>query len=691
MAVTVTDDHTQLISGDDQTGIIADETVVGNVGSNDTNFKVQGTGAAVGQFKAAGVGGMGRDLGGTPEDFSDRHVYCWVNNLDVIETDANSGLRIRVFTTGTDILNNFGEWKTGGRDNRRIFIERFVLTCIDCRRPFDFITGTEPDIASIDGVAQIVNASTGSGQNTWFLDEIKHGSKITIVGGTAADPGVSSEVATDDESDGRGCFKDAGGTFYIVTGIEIGNTADVESIFRDEAEVWVFEDQNVKNDFMTLTFLGNSGAATQNQRFGTSSGTGTAKEGSGGNIFVSAGVTPFQIVAIDANADVEMFGCIFIGPSALRDDPLRNFKQEDNSGALFIDDTTDANDSTANDVAPFPAGAGDNDAGYFGSDRIFPLLKVNTGTAGVGAYTVTWEYSTSAGWAALTDLSDGTGAFKTTGLQTVSYAIPDDWAKRTVDGDSRFWIRARRDAGTVTTDPLITQCFVSQGSNVRLEASSVEAIRCTFSQMETIRVRNGAFLKKSVITDSVAPAKHAALDLGSADPAADTVRDLTIQNCSKGILLKGSGNTTYNFRNIKFSGNTNDVRVDFGAGDTVTINILEGGDTPTIDNVNGSTVTINNAVNLNVTVRDTAGVAVQNARVGIFRDDDNTQLMNELTDIAGLATESFNFVSNTAVSVRVRKGSGGGTDYTPVNSPQTITSSGLDLTITVIEDTNNAN
>ena len=130
----------------------------------------------------------------------------------------------------------------------------------------------------------------------------------------------------------------------------------------------------------------------------------------------------------------------------------------------------------------------------------------------------------------------------------------------------------------------------------RLEASTVEAIRCVFVNMGSIRVRNGAFLKKSVITNSLASAKEGALDLGSADPTADTVRDLTIQNCSKGILLKGTstGSTTYNFRNIKFAGNTNDVRIDFPGAATITINVLEGGDTPTVDNVNTSTVIINN-------------------------------------------------------------------------------------------------
>ena len=64
--------------------------------------------------------------------------------------------------------------------------------------------------------------------------------------------------------------------------------------------------------------------------------------------------------------------------------------------------------------------------------------------------------------------------------------------------------------------------------------------------------------------------------------------------------------------------------------------------------------------------------------------------MNEETTAGGLAEEQFNYVSDTSVTVRVRKGSTGATKYFPVASPQTITASGLDVTITLIEDTTNA-
>lgn len=93
------------------------------------------------------------------------------------------------------------------------------------------------------------------------------------------------------------------------------------------------------------------------------------------------------------------------------------------------------------------------------------------------------------------------------------------------------------------------------------------------------------------------------------------------------------------------------------------------------------------SVVLKVTVLDKQGAAVQNARVGIF--DGATELMNELTTGLGVAQENFTYTIDVDVSVRVRKGSAA-PKYIPVAQNQTITASGLDITITVEIDDNNS-
>ena len=124
---------------------------------------------------------------------------------------------------------------------------------------------------------------------------------------------------------------------------------------------------------------------------------------------------------------------------------------------------------------------------------------------------------------------------------------------------------------------------------------------------------------------------------------------------------------------------------------TVTINI-QGTGTAAADityRTDGATVSIVGSVNLKITVKDQAGVAIQNAQTAIY-DSSDTELMNEDTTAGGIAEESYTGSTPEAVTVRVRKGSTGATKYIPVSSPQTILSNGLDITITMTEDTTNS-
>lgn len=214
-------------------------------------------------------------------------------------------------------------------------------------------------------------------------------------------------------------------------------------------------------------------------------------------------------------------------------------------------------------------------------------------------------------------------------------------------------------------------------------------ISCLLSGGTSITLRNSAVLRDSTIDGAVL-----GVDIGATDPADETFEDLTFQNCTDGILLTPTTDTTYNFRNIKFVSNTTDVRIDGpGTGITVTINVLEGGDTPSVDvTTSPDTVVINNAVTVKVTVKDEAAVPIQDAQVGVFRVSDNSEILNTDSDTNGEAQTSLNFVSDIPVNVRVRKGSAvDSTKYFSVLSPQTISSTGLDLTVTLIQDTINTN
>lgn len=535
--MTVADDFTTVKDMENVTGVVSDNNVASSVGSTSTIFFVQGSNSAIAQFKASGVGGMGFQFGAN-QDWRYRHVMGWINNLDVANTAANGGWRLRLESVGDSggWGTNFGDWYCGGRDTLNVFVDRFLFLCADVQQPFDASGGTlNRNAARTLGV--VTNATSGSGQSTWFQDELKYGTKITVTAGTVGVPLDSAHILSEDRANGRGTFEDANGAFYVTGGVFLGDTGTASSYFTDIGESWNFSNLPVANHFHQIVLQGNA-TGTNNIVFGTKTGTGVDEEASGGNPIIASGDIPIQIIAIDSNVDEGGFyGNPITGPPALRDDAWRDVWQE-NSPGVFTDITNAANDSATGSAQPFPSGAGVNDAVYFRSERVFSSVKINVGTAGAGTYTVTPEYYNGTAWASLTDLTDGTNAFKTTGTNSITYAVPDDWAATTVNGQSGFYVRIRRDGGTVTTNPQITQAFCPQGGNIRWETSAIKAIRCVISQKEVVRIRGGAFLKKSVISNSVALPKTGALDLGPEDPAADTVRDLTISGNSKGVLLK---------------------------------------------------------------------------------------------------------------------------------------------------------
>lgn len=154
------------------------------------------------------------------------------------------------------------------------------------------------------------------------------------------------------------------------------------------------------------------------------------------------------------------------------------------------------------------------------------------------------------------------------------------------------------------------------------------------------------------------------------------------------IDITGAGPFTLDFDNILFQNRVSgsvDVHVLANGNADYTINVLNGGDTPTVTNDGSGTVTVVNSVTLTVTVVDEAGAAVATAQTAIY-DSSDTQLMNEDTTAGGIATESYAFVADEDVTIRVRKTSSGTTRYFPNESSGTITSAGLNVTITLIED-----
>lgn len=126
---------------------------------------------------------------------------------------------------------------------------------------------------------------------------------------------------------------------------------------------------------------------------------------------------------------------------------LTSCRQDD--GGVFTDYTAQAASDAADDVLVLPASPAVGDAAYFGAGQRFGFITIDVTTAGVGVWTVVWEYWDGGAWVsfpAACGLVDGTQGFTVVGelVVTVS-ALPTDWASTVVDGVAAFYWRARVD------------------------------------------------------------------------------------------------------------------------------------------------------------------------------------------------------------------------------------------------------
>lgn len=116
------------------------------------------------------------------------------------------------------------------------------------------------------------------------------------------------------------------------------------------------------------------------------------------------------------------------------------------------------------------------------------------------------------------------------------------------------------------------------------------------------------------------------------------------------------------------------------SGGAVTINITNGGTTPTIRESNGSSTTVQNTVTLNVNNPNSSFVG---ARVTIFANSGGPEtegtvlMLEEAINDAGVyrATQAHNFLGNQPVTIRARL-----TGFIPFETTDTITNNGLNVT-----------
>ena len=206
----------------------------------------------------------------------------------------------------------------------------------------------------------------------------------------------------------------------------------------------------------------------------------------------------------------------------------------------------------------------------------------------------------------------------------------------------------------------------------------------------TVKILGCSFEKcGQVIPDDADTSGCFFIDTTDVDAALLWNESIDIEDCSfianttgAGIEMPGSVGTPYDYNDLLFSGNTKDVLNSSGVAITVT---KSGTSNPTTSE--GSAVTFSGSVTMTITVKDTSGVVIQNVQTAIYKTADRTQLMNEDTTAAGVATQAYTGATPVEVEVRCRKGSLGATKYKSFSSVQTVAAgTGLTLAVTLEED-----
>jgi hypothetical protein len=131
-------------------------------------------------------------------------------------------------------------------------------------------------------------------------------------------------------------------------------------------------------------------------------------------------------------------------------------------GGVQMDETTEGQNDTQNDMTLLPATPAVDDAYYLGDDKQFDAGWLDIGTQGDGVWVIAWEYWNGSNWVALADVVDNTNSLTAiVGWHDVSFTRPGDWALTTIQGMSLYWIRARVSSFTsIITQPLGNQALV---------------------------------------------------------------------------------------------------------------------------------------------------------------------------------------------------------------------------------------
>jgi len=159
------------------------------------------------------------------------------------------------------------------------------------------------------------------------------------------------------------------------------------------------------------------------------------------------------------------------------------------------------------------------------------------------------------------------------------------------------------------------------------------------------------------LTFTMSGTNHHAIEFG-----ADIVSPLTLRGCDFSGFSASQNNDASIFHFLDTTG-------------SITLNLVDCTSDVAFTNsyrTAGATITIAESVSVSITIVDQAGDPIQDVRVSIYLESDDSEVMNTLTNASGVASTTFSGATPADVYIRWRKSSTGSTRYFPDSSTGTI-------------------
>lgn len=226
----------------------------------DTGVKVQGTGSLSGWINATTSATEYYAITSVDMSGGD-HIYVWMFCSGVVDTQANGGYRIVLFS-GADYVSNFATFYVGGNDTHGT---GWQLMCCDASASPDLETGTfdNTDVIAVGVAFKTLTAAISKGKefiNNCYWDAVRYGTGLIVTSASTDDIDYEDIYGVDNNSTYKyGVIQKAYGA-YVQTGeIIFGGTSTETVDVLIENEVLLFpSNEYTASGFYSVLPLGNA-------------------------------------------------------------------------------------------------------------------------------------------------------------------------------------------------------------------------------------------------------------------------------------------------------------------------------------------------------------------------------------------------------------------------------------------------